>query len=74
MRRSGRRMLAGALFLLLTAATGTIGYVIAGWNLLDAIYMVVITIFGVGYGEVRQLGLFRAHLHHGRLLSDDHRR
>jgi voltage-gated potassium channel len=48
-------MLAGALFLLLTATTGTIGYVIAGWNLLDAIYMVVITIFGVGYGEVRQL-------------------
>jgi voltage-gated potassium channel len=47
--------LAGASFLLLTAAIGVIGYVIAGWNLLDAIYMVVITIFGVGYGEVRQL-------------------
>jgi voltage-gated potassium channel len=26
---------------------------IAGWRLLDAVYMVVITIFGVGYGEVR---------------------
>src|ERR1700755_1169826 len=55
MRRPGKRMLNGALFLLLTATTGVIGYVVAGWNLLDAIYMVVITIFGVGYGEVRHL-------------------
>jgi voltage-gated potassium channel len=29
------------------------GYVTAGWSLGDAIYMVVITIFGVGYGEVQ---------------------
>lgn len=28
---------------------------IAGWRPLEAIYMVVITIFGVGYGEVRPL-------------------
>ena len=32
-----------------------IGYILAGWTLLDAIYMVVITIFGVGYGEVKPL-------------------
>lgn len=48
-------MLVGAAVLLLTATVGVVGYVVAGWNLLDAIYMVVITIFGVGYGEVRQL-------------------
>jgi voltage-gated potassium channel len=48
-------MLAGALLLLLTGTTGVVGYMIAGWSLLDAIYMVVITIFGVGYGEVRHL-------------------
>ena len=30
-----------------------IGYVAAGWKLADSIYMVVITIFGVGYGEVQ---------------------
>ena len=29
------------------------GYVTAGWSVDDAIYMVIITIFGVGYGEVQ---------------------
>ena len=32
-----------------------IGYVAAGWQFLDALYMVVITVFGVGYGETRPL-------------------
>jgi voltage-gated potassium channel len=32
---------------------GVIGYVSAGWLLTDSIYMVIITIFGVGYGEVQ---------------------
>lgn len=31
------------------------GYMVAGWRLDDAVYMVVITIFGVGYGEVRPI-------------------
>ncbi len=34
---------------------GTCGYVIAGWNWLDAIYMVTLTVFGVGYGEVQPI-------------------
>jgi voltage-gated potassium channel len=43
------------LVLLCTSIIGVSGYLIAGWRLLDALYMVVITIFGVGYGEVRAM-------------------
>ncbi len=32
-----------------------LGYMLAGWQFIDAIYMVVITVFGVGYGETRPL-------------------
>ncbi|MEM9644735.1 MAG: potassium channel family protein, partial [Planctomycetota bacterium] len=35
-----------------TMVIATAGYVLAGWEWVDAIYMVTITIFGVGYGEV----------------------
>ena len=31
------------------------GYHVYGWNFIDSIYMVVITMFGVGYGEVHPL-------------------
>jgi voltage-gated potassium channel len=55
MASSGRRIAGGAMFLALTSIVGTVGYMIAGWDFLDAVYMVVITIFGVGYGEVRHL-------------------
>ena len=50
-----RRILIGALFFFITITVAVVGYIIAGWTLLDAIYMVVITIFGVGYGEVNPL-------------------
>lgn len=43
----------GLGFFLAICVAGVLGYRIAGWDLVDAIYMVVITIFGVGYGEVR---------------------
>lgn len=52
MRVSIRRTLLGFGFFLLTFVSAVSGYVFAGWTLLDAIYMVVITIFGVGFGEV----------------------
>ncbi|HEY6878408.1 MAG TPA: potassium channel protein [Polyangiales bacterium] len=55
MANSGKRMISGAIFLLATSVIGTIGYMLSGWGFLDAMYMVVITIFGVGYGEVRHL-------------------
>ena len=46
-------MLQGLALFVATCAVGVGGYVAAGWSLLDATYMVIITIFGVGYGEVR---------------------
>jgi voltage-gated potassium channel len=40
----------GAVFILASA-----GYVWSGWNLSDATYMVTLTIFSVGYGEVHPI-------------------
>jgi voltage-gated potassium channel len=53
--RSGfRNIFRGALLLLLVLVLGTSGYmVIEGWPLLEGLYMTVITITTVGYGEVR---------------------
>ncbi len=48
-----QRLLTTAAFFLATCAVVSSVYVAHGWGLADAIYMVVITIFGVGYGEVR---------------------
>ncbi len=38
--------------MLATVIVGISGYLLAGWTFVDALFMVVITIFGVGYGEV----------------------
>ena len=55
LQSSFQRIFTGALFFFITITVAVVGYIIAGWTLLDAIYMVVITIFGVGYGEVKPL-------------------
>jgi voltage-gated potassium channel len=54
-RRSVRRILHGVLAELVVVVLGVSGYVWLGWTAFDAFYMVVITISGVGYGEVRAL-------------------
>ncbi len=42
--------------MILVLIIGTVGYVtIEGWNVLDAFYMTVTTIFTVGFGEVHEL-------------------
>lgn len=46
-------MIAGVTLLVAVCVTASAGYVIAGWTLSDATYMVVITVFSVGYGEVQ---------------------
>ena len=55
-------MTVGVLVLALIFVIGVSGYAIAGWSIGDAIYMVIITIFGVGYGEVHPIetGALRA--------------
>jgi voltage-gated potassium channel len=55
MSSSYRRLLTGATFFALTCVVAVGGYMVAGWGMLDAIYMVVITVFGVGYGETKPL-------------------
>lgn len=54
--RYQRRMLRAVLLILLVISSGTIGYmVLEGWNLLDALYMTIITMTTVGYGETNPL-------------------
>lgn len=55
MKNSFKHIILGAIAFVTTIIIAVVGYVIAGWSLLDAIYMSVITIFGVGYGEVRPI-------------------
>ncbi len=43
------------LYLAAVFCVAVSGYLIYGWNLIDSVYMVVITMFGVGYGEVRPI-------------------
>jgi voltage-gated potassium channel len=50
-----KRVIGGITFFLLTCLFGTFAYASAGWSWMDAFYMVVITIFGVGYGEVHPI-------------------
>lgn len=46
-----RRILTGAIFFVMTLIGAAIGYLLFGCPLLEAIYMVIITVFGVGFGE-----------------------
>jgi len=59
-----KRLRRGLIILGSIIATGTIGYMlIEGWPAIDAVYMTMITISTVGYGEVNPLS------HAGRIFS-----
>lgn len=49
-------------FFALVIATSTIGYIVLGWEPLKAFYMVIITVFAVGYGEVLPVKSVAAHV------------
>ena len=62
--RPQQRLRRGLIILASIIAAGTIGYtLIEGWSFVDAIYMTMITISTVGYGEVHPL------THAGRIFS-----
>jgi voltage-gated potassium channel len=49
-------LLSALLLIVVVAATGTVGYMaLEGWSLLDALYMTVITMGTIGYGETHAL-------------------
>ena len=51
-----RRLLWAGVILVLIVTIGVVGYrLIEGWSLFDALYMTIITIATVGYGEVHPL-------------------
>ncbi len=51
--RPFRKIVTGLALFMTICVVAVAGYLAAGWKLEDSIYMVVITIFGVGYGEVQ---------------------
>ncbi len=55
MHSSLRKILVGAIFFVCSCVIAIFAYCMAGWSFLEAVYMVTITIFGVGYGEVRPI-------------------
>ena len=50
-----RNLLVGIAFVLTVMVLATVAYVWSGWTLGDAIYMVVLTVYTVGYDEVNPI-------------------
>jgi Trk K+ transport system NAD-binding subunit len=50
-----RNLIVGLIYLVVVMIIATASYVGAGWSLGDALYMVIITVYTVGYDEVRPI-------------------
>jgi voltage-gated potassium channel len=48
-----RNLTFGAIYVVAVMVAATASYMVAGWSFRDAIYMVITTVYTVGYGEVR---------------------
>ena len=54
---STKHLITSVLLSLLIIVLGTTGYmIIEGWDIFDSLYMTIITITSVGYGEVHEIG------------------
>jgi len=60
--RPFRNLAISVAFVLLVGACAIVAYMAAGWSFGDALYMVTLTIFTVGYGEVRPIDTDYLHL------------
>jgi voltage-gated potassium channel len=50
-----RNLIVGISFTITVMIAATVAYMTVGWNFRDALYMVIITVFTVGYDEVRPI-------------------
>ena len=50
-----RNLIRVSLFMLVVVVVATAGYMEAGWSIQDSLYMVTLTVFTVGYGEVHPI-------------------
>ena len=50
-----RNLIRGAIFMAIVWVAATTGYMRAGWDFQDSLYMVTLTVFTVGYEEVRPI-------------------
>src|SRR5512135_2817951 len=62
-RSSVRRLVIGFTTVHAVVVFGMLGYIMLGWTPFDALFMVVITISGVGFGEVRPMGSTAERVH-----------
>lgn len=59
---SGRNLFAIVAFMLLVFLLATIAYMAAGWNFSDSLYMVLLTVYTVGYTEVHPVDTAYLHI------------
>lgn len=50
-----RNLIIGVVFVLIVSAIAVLAYMHNGWSFGDALYMTVLTVYTVGYGEVHPL-------------------
>jgi TrkA-N domain/Ion channel len=50
-----RNLTVGVIYTILVMIGATVAYMAVGWSFRDALYMVIITIYTVGFGEVRPI-------------------